>query len=370
MNENLKASAGINRRLEFRRILLEALLVAAVGSVIAFVANAVSPRGLILARNYFPGATHGTVSAPPLSVITGIKEKGTAPGGRGGGPPPVWGSTVPAAVGCLHRCPGAPDPIVKGTSRGLINSIPITPRPAWPPSLPHACRPKKSWFTATAAIARTANSPRWRSGMRGYRIRNWRSSWGGFRSGPRMDGLWRQVNETAGSPAIPAMNGDRSSQTHRPVRMDGTHRPLSAGGGVCLHGSRSKPCTRSISSKWCEPTRWCAIPVLLNSIAAALPWFEVVCGGLLLAGVAVRGSALILMPCWSRSPGWFCTGPWRWTPPFHFARFNSIAAAARAKSRSAGNCWRTSFSYCFPAGWCLPPAKDSVFATGWFEAVV
>ena len=36
-------------------------------------------------------------------------------------------------------------------------------------------------------------------------------------------------------------------------------------------------------------------PVLLNSIAAALPWFEVFCGLLLLAGVAVRGSALMLV---------------------------------------------------------------------------
>jgi uncharacterized membrane protein YphA (DoxX/SURF4 family) len=35
-------------------------------------------------------------------------------------------------------------------------------------------------------------------------------------------------------------------------------------------------------------------PVLLNSIAAALPWFEVFCGLLLMLGVAVRGSALML----------------------------------------------------------------------------
>jgi len=33
-------------------------------------------------------------------------------------------------------------------------------------------------------------------------------------------------------------------------------------------------------------------PILLNSIGAALPWFEVFCGVLLLAGVAVRGAAL------------------------------------------------------------------------------
>jgi uncharacterized membrane protein YphA (DoxX/SURF4 family) len=35
-----------------------------------------------------------------------------------------------------------------------------------------------------------------------------------------------------------------------------------------------------------------ASPILLNSIGAALPWFEVFCGLLLLAGVAVRGAAL------------------------------------------------------------------------------
>jgi uncharacterized membrane protein YphA (DoxX/SURF4 family) len=36
-------------------------------------------------------------------------------------------------------------------------------------------------------------------------------------------------------------------------------------------------------------------PLWLNSVAAALPWFEVFCGLLLVAGVAVRGSALMLM---------------------------------------------------------------------------
>jgi putative oxidoreductase len=36
-------------------------------------------------------------------------------------------------------------------------------------------------------------------------------------------------------------------------------------------------------------------PILLNAIAAALPWFEVFCGALLVAGVAVRGTALTLV---------------------------------------------------------------------------
>jgi hypothetical protein len=34
---------------------------------------------------------------------------------------------------------------------------------------------------------------------------------------------------------------------------------------------------------------------LLNSVAATLPWFEVFCGLLLLAGIAVRGSSLVLI---------------------------------------------------------------------------
>src|SRR5690606_25311889 len=36
-------------------------------------------------------------------------------------------------------------------------------------------------------------------------------------------------------------------------------------------------------------------PLLLNSIAAALPWFEVLCGVLLVAGIAVRGTAAVLI---------------------------------------------------------------------------
>jgi uncharacterized membrane protein YphA (DoxX/SURF4 family) len=36
-------------------------------------------------------------------------------------------------------------------------------------------------------------------------------------------------------------------------------------------------------------------PVLLNSIAAALPWFEIICGILLLTGIAVRGTAVLVL---------------------------------------------------------------------------
>jgi putative oxidoreductase len=36
-------------------------------------------------------------------------------------------------------------------------------------------------------------------------------------------------------------------------------------------------------------------PFVLNSIAASLPWFEVFCGLLLIAGIAVRGTALAVL---------------------------------------------------------------------------
>lgn len=36
-------------------------------------------------------------------------------------------------------------------------------------------------------------------------------------------------------------------------------------------------------------------PLALNLVAALLPWFEVFCGALLVGGVAVRGSALMLV---------------------------------------------------------------------------
>ena len=48
-------------------VLLEGLLVLAIGGLVAFTANFLSPRGLMLARDYFPGA-----NPPPLPVQTNI----------------------------------------------------------------------------------------------------------------------------------------------------------------------------------------------------------------------------------------------------------------------------------------------------------
>jgi rhodanese-related sulfurtransferase len=78
-----------DRRQPVRNVLLEALLVAAAGIVLAFGANLVSPRGLALTRNYFPAGINRPVPAardvantnPPASspaqlLAARLKEQG------------------------------------------------------------------------------------------------------------------------------------------------------------------------------------------------------------------------------------------------------------------------------------------------------
>ncbi len=48
-------------------VLLEGLIVALGGALFGFAANAVSPRGLALSRNYFPGATRNSVPTAPAT---------------------------------------------------------------------------------------------------------------------------------------------------------------------------------------------------------------------------------------------------------------------------------------------------------------
>src|SRR5439155_18196318 len=56
---------------ELKRVLLEALIVAAIGLAVALLANLVSPRGLSLTRNYFPssGTTHGKIDGSANSNV-------------------------------------------------------------------------------------------------------------------------------------------------------------------------------------------------------------------------------------------------------------------------------------------------------------
>ncbi len=62
-----------------KRVLLEAVLVAAIGTALAFVANALSPRGLNLTRDYFPGSNQSPVGAlPATNAVKGAGGAGLA----------------------------------------------------------------------------------------------------------------------------------------------------------------------------------------------------------------------------------------------------------------------------------------------------
>src|SRR5437762_6416107 len=55
---------------ELKRVLLEVLILAAAGLVLALAANLISPRGLSLSRNYFPRTTETTSGAGSTTVGT------------------------------------------------------------------------------------------------------------------------------------------------------------------------------------------------------------------------------------------------------------------------------------------------------------
>ncbi len=81
MNDDFHHSPAPDRGIGVRKVLCEAALVAMVGAAIAFAANAISPRGLALARNYFPGPTQGEVSTPvaPPPSHGGVATQGASP---------------------------------------------------------------------------------------------------------------------------------------------------------------------------------------------------------------------------------------------------------------------------------------------------
>lgn len=66
-------------------------------------------------------------------------------------------------------------------------------------------------------------------------------------------------------------------------------------GGVFIYMGLSKALHPELFLKLVRQYQLMSDSIALNSVAAALPWFEVFCGVLLLVGVAVRGSALLLL---------------------------------------------------------------------------
>jgi len=78
VNDNPIQSPAPECRPEVKKVILEALLVALIGAALAFAANAISPRGLTLTRNYSTGKTGGTVSAPPMPAAPGATNQPSA----------------------------------------------------------------------------------------------------------------------------------------------------------------------------------------------------------------------------------------------------------------------------------------------------
>lgn len=66
-------------------------------------------------------------------------------------------------------------------------------------------------------------------------------------------------------------------------------------GGLFVYMGLSKALHPEGFLKLVEQYKMVNEPLVLNSIAAALPWFEVFCGSLLLTGIAVRGTALVVI---------------------------------------------------------------------------
>jgi len=59
-----------------KKLFVEALVLAALGAAIAFTANAISPRGLKLARNYFPSGQVISASATNAAPAQKLRDKG------------------------------------------------------------------------------------------------------------------------------------------------------------------------------------------------------------------------------------------------------------------------------------------------------
>jgi putative oxidoreductase len=65
--------------------------------------------------------------------------------------------------------------------------------------------------------------------------------------------------------------------------------------GVFIYMGLSKAMHPDLFLKLVRQYDVTASSLVLNAVAAGLPWFEVLCGLLLAAGVAVRGTALVLV---------------------------------------------------------------------------
>jgi len=83
-----------------KAILCESVLIAAAGFVLALAANAISPRGLQLARNYFPGSQE---VVPPPAPRTAPTASAAMPPTNAAAPTPSAAAVPAAAEATLRR---------------------------------------------------------------------------------------------------------------------------------------------------------------------------------------------------------------------------------------------------------------------------
>jgi len=162
---------------EFRRVIIETLLVAVAGGGLALVANALSPRGLSLTRNYFPGGGATSTSVLPVPITTsnapgttvstsstaGLAAQLQAKGLRlveGREAARLFADPRYAAESVVFVDARDDRHYRKATFQALISSIIIVRRTTCPRFSPPAKAPSKLWSIAPAATARTASSPR------------------------------------------------------------------------------------------------------------------------------------------------------------------------------------------------------------------
>jgi len=72
MKDHRPQSPATGCRTELQTIFREGVLVAVIGVAFAFAANALSPRGLVLARNYFPGAGRSPIPAATVATLAPV----------------------------------------------------------------------------------------------------------------------------------------------------------------------------------------------------------------------------------------------------------------------------------------------------------
>lgn len=113
-------------RFSFKELLFEGCIVAVAGAVLAFAANALSPRGLVLTKDYFRIAERTPAApAPPVTDPS----PGQAP--ASGNPRPVaLNPTNQAPLAATNPAPQAAGPGVPGSTNPPAGSAPAT-NSAW-----------------------------------------------------------------------------------------------------------------------------------------------------------------------------------------------------------------------------------------------